>query len=209
LSKSNGSVTAIGPEATNGAEPTIEFSQPYMVDVTMCGSSDMLFHRYNCEAVEAKSKAAKGSRGKKTDDVETYVYRNEEGILCLPGSYLRGSLINAARFKQDPRSPRKSAQDLYKAGVVSLTDLAPLGKDKWDYEHKCRELVQRSAVTRVRPAIKAGWQATIRLMVLVPEYIRPDDLLDTINMAGRLVGVADKRPTYGRFQVTKFDIGMQ
>jgi hypothetical protein len=33
-------------------------------------------------------------------------------------------------------------------------------------------------------------------------------LHDVIINAGRLIGVGDFRPTYGRFIVTKFDIGL-
>jgi len=155
-----GKVTAIGGEApTNGATSAIVATMPYIATVRILGSADLLFHRWNCEAVEEKSKAAKGSKAKKTDDIETFVYRDDTGMLSLPGEYLRGAIINAAKFRQDPRSPRKSAMDLYKAGVVSLTTLATLGRDKWDYEHKCRVTIQRSAITRTRPAIKKGWEA--------------------------------------------------
>ncbi len=205
----NGELTVVGPEPTNGAIETLEMSQPYAVDVTLTGTADILFHRWNCEAVAEKAASAKGSKAKKSDNVESYVYRNDDGELCLPGEYLRQSVIHAAKFRQDPRSPRKSAMDLFKAGVVSLTALAPLGVKAWDYEHKCRVMVQRNGITRVRPAIKAGWKAVVQLMVLTPEYIRPADLLDVLNNAGRLVGLADFRPTYGRFAVSKFDIGFQ
>ena len=98
--------------------------------------------------------------------------------------------------------------DLYKAGVLSLTELAPLGgKEKWDYEDRRRVVIQRSAVTRVRPAMATGWEAEVQLMVAVPQYIRPADLHDVLVMAGNLVGVADFRPSYGRFRVTSFDVG--
>jgi hypothetical protein len=120
--RTNGDVTAIGPEVTNGAAQAIEFSQPFTVDVTIEGTADLLFHRWNCEAVEEKSKAAKGSKAKKTDNVESYVYRNDDGQLCLPGEYLRQAIIHAAKFRQDPRSPRKSAMDLFKAGDRAADD---------------------------------------------------------------------------------------
>ena len=94
--------------------------------------------------------------------------------------------------------------DLFKAGVVSLTSLAPLGKKEWDYEHKCRVVIQRSAVTRTRPAMKSGWECEIELMVNLPEYIPLDVLCEVIGSAGRLVGVGDFRPSYGRFQVVMF-----
>lgn len=198
--------TEIGPEVTNGGAETIETSIPYRVEVTIKGDADILFHRWNCDAVEAKSKAAKGSKAKKSDDIESYVYRNDDTELCLPGEYLRGAIIGAAKFRQDPRSPRKSAMDLVKAAVISLTPLASLGVKEWDYEHKCRVTIQRNGITRTRPALKAGWQATIILMVTLPEYVSTGMLNGLIADAGRLIGVADFRPTYGRFQVTQFKI---
>jgi hypothetical protein len=198
--------TAIGPNVTNGAKAHIDLSAPYLVRVELCGIADLLFHRWNVEAVEAKGKAAKGSKAKKTDDIESYVYRMDDGQLALPGEYLRGAIVNAAKFRQDPRSPRKSAADLYKAGVISLTPLASLGTDAWDYEHRGRVMVQRNGVTRCRPAMKAGWRASFDLIVNLPEYIPADALQDVIVNAGRLVGVGDFRPTYGRFSVAHFEI---
>lgn len=199
-------VTAIGPEVNNSARAIIETGVPYGAQVRICGTADLLFHRWNCEAVEAKAKSAKGSKAKKSDDIESYVYRDDNNELCLPGEYLRQSVINAAKFRQDPRSPRKSAMDLFKAGIISLTPLASLGVKEWDYEHKCRVTVQRNGITRVRPAMKAGWQADVTLMVNLPEYISPEALNDVLVNAGRLVGVGDSRPTYGRFQVTRFEL---
>jgi len=189
---------------TNGAASAIAAGQPYTATVTIQGTADFLFHRWNCEAVEAKSKAAKNSVAKKTDDIESYVYRTEKGELALPGEYLRQSIIMAAKFRQDPRSPRKSAMDLFKAGVVSLTNLAPLGKKEWDYEDRRRVVIQRNGVNRVRPAMRVGWKATFDLLVTLPEYIAPADLNDVIQTAGRLIGVGDFRPTFGRFQLTAF-----
>lgn len=191
-------------DATNGAAETISASEPYTVAVTIQGSADFLFHRWNCEAVEAKSKAAKNSAAKKTDDIESYVYRNEANELCIPGEYLRQAIIHAAKFRQDPRSPRKSAMDMYKAGIVALTPLASLGKVEWDYEDRRRVVIQRAGVNRVRPAMRVGWKAEVDLMVMLPEYISREDLNDVISTAGRLIGVGDFRPTYGRFQVVSF-----
>lgn len=190
---------------TNGGESAVIASQPYRVAFQLTGTSDMLFHRWNSQAVIEKANAAKNSAAKKTDAIETYVYRNHDSELCLPGEYVRQAIILAAKFRADPRSPRKSAMDLYKAGVVSLTPLASLGKKSWDYEDMRRVVVQRSGVNRTRPAMKAGWKASFEFMVLVPEYISPMDLHAVLTQAGTLVGVADFRPTYGRFAVTSFE----
>lgn len=192
-------------EKTNGGKASIDESQPYVVHLTIEGSADFLFHRWNCEAVETKSKAAKNSKAKKSDDLESYVYRNEDGELCIPGEYLRMAIIGAAKFRQDPRSPRKSAMDLFKASVISLTNLAPLGKKDWDYEDRRRVVVQRNGINRIRPAMRAGWKASFDLMVNLPEYVDRNTLRETIESAGRLIGVGDFRPTFGRFGIVKFE----
>lgn len=197
--------TAIN-DPTNGGESAIDMTMPYVARVAIEGVADILFHRWNVEGIAEKAAAAKGSKAKKTDDIESYVYRDDAGLLCIPGEYLRGSIINAAKFRQDPRSPRKSAMDLFKAAIVSLTPLAPLGVKEWDYEHRCRVMVQRNGVTRTRPAMKAGWRASFDFQVNLPEYVPKDVLHEVVANAGRLIGLADFRPTYGRFMVTEFEI---
>ena len=199
--------TAIG-SVGHGAKSTIDGSKPYIVSVTIEGTCPILFHRWDCDEVEAKSKAKKGSKAKKTDNLETYVYRNEKGYLCLPGKYLRGSIVEAAKFHQDPRSKRRQASGLFKAGVIPLTGDtdASLSVKDWDYEDRQRVVIQRAAITRIRPALHKGWRATIDLQVQTPEHIDPQFLYEVIEQAGRLVGVGDHRPTFGRFQIMKFDV---
>lgn len=205
--KSTKKITEIGGDVpTNGAEEAIYNGMPYVAKIKIKGNADLLFHRWNCEEIEVKAAAAKGSKTKKTDNLESYVYRNDEGEICIPGEYLRMSLIYAAKYKQDPRSPRKSAMDIYKAGIICLNPLASLGVTEWDYEDKRRVVVQRSGINRTRPAMKAGWEADFDVQVNLPEYIKPEDLNDTLSMAGRLVGLADFRPTYGRFQIANFEV---
>jgi hypothetical protein len=191
---------------TNSAKDDIELEMPYRAAVRLTGTADMLFHRWTPEAVDEKAKAKKNSAAKKTDNVETYVYRDDSGMLCVPGEYVRQSIITAAKFRQDPRSPRKSAMDLFKAGVVSLTPLASLGKDVWDYEDKRRVVVQRSGINRVRPAFRVGWTCEFEFLILTPEYISAGDFHDALSTAGRLIGISDFRPTYGRFAVSNFEI---
>lgn len=199
-------------DPTNGAKAAIDTEIPYVVHIKIVGSSDMLLHAWNVEGVEAKGKAKKGSEAKKTDDLESFVRRNEDGLICIPAEYMRMATINAAKFRQDPRSPRKSAMDLFKAGIVSLSPLSPIitregePAKTWDYEHRSRVQVQRNGITRTRPAFKEGWTAEQSLMVNLSGYISPTDLLETITMAGKVIGLGDFRPSYGRFQVTSFEV---
>ena len=191
-------------DPTAGGNASISLSEPYIVALTVEGAADFLFHRWNCEAIEEKGRSAKGSKAKKSDDLESYVYRNDVGDLCIPGEYLRMAIVGAAKFRQDPRSPRKSAMDLFKASIISLTPLASVGRKKWDYEDRRRVVIQRSGINRVRPALRAGWRAKFELLVNLPEYIDRNSLRETIEQAGRLIGLGDFRPTFGRFGIVEF-----
>ncbi len=190
---------------TDGGNEAISYSEPYHVSITVLGSADLLFHRWNAEAVDEKALAVKGSKAKKTDNIESYVYRTLDGELAIPGEYLRGAIVNAAKFRQDPRSPRKSAMDLFKAAVVVTTPLASLGVKNWDYLDKRRVMIQRNGINRVRPAMQAGWKARFDLMITLPEYVDRNVLRETVESAGRLIGLGDFRPTFGRFGIVNFE----
>jgi len=190
----------------NDAKLEIEFSVPYMVEAKIEGTASILFHRWSCEAVEEKAKAAKGSKSKKTDNIESYLYRDEKGNIAIPSEYFRQSIIHAAKFKQDPRSPRKSAMDLFKAGIATIGEMCSLGVTDPDYLDQRRVVIQRNGITRTRPAMQSGWKCKANFQVLLPEYISPALMNETLQYAGRIVGVGDFRPSFGRFQVTGFDV---
>lgn len=204
--KSNRLTALGGSSPSNGGSLGVEVQLPYRCSVTVEGVCPLLFHAWNCESVESKGRARKGSAEKRTDDTESFVYRNDKREICVPGTYLVGAIINAAKFAQDPRSPRKSAMDLFRAAVISLTPLASLGKVEWDYLDRRRVTIQRSAVTRSRPAFKEGWRATFLLLCNLPEYVEPSLLNATIQAAGKLIGLGDFRPSFGRFVVVQFEL---
>lgn len=203
MNNGNGS-TIISAVSNDGA---FAIEMPYTVQVTVEGTAALLFHRWSVDGVEAKAKAAKGSKAKKEDDLESYIYRDQDGFVCLPTEYFRMAVVNAAKYKQDPRSPRKSAMDLFKAGIVGLSDLCSLGVKEWQYVDRRRVMIQRNGITRHRPAMYPGWKASMEFQVLLPEYINPQMLNDTIQSAGKLIGVGDFRPTFGRFQINHFSLG--
>lgn len=193
-------------EVSNDAAEIIDFTAPYRCEVVISGTAPLLFHRWSVESVAEKANAAKGSKAKKTDDVESYVWRCDNGNLGLPGEYLRQSVLVAAKFRQDPRSPRKSARDLFTAAIVSETETADLGVSTWDYLDQRRVVVQRNGITRQRPAMEKGWRAQFRFCVLLPHYLSPDVFNEVLTQSGLLVGVGDFRPSYGRFQVVRFEV---
>lgn len=195
--------TKVADDVSNGAEGGIVSGEPYRVQFTIEGISDLLFHAWDSDAVEQKGKAPKGSAEKKSDNVESYVVRNKSGEIVLPATYMRAAIVEAARFEQDPRSPRKCFRDLAKAAFIVEAD-ASLGTHEWDYLHRCRVVIQRNAVPRQRPAFSMGWKATFTIQIILSEYLPERLLRRLVDNAGKLIGIADYRPTYGRFVVTEW-----
>src|SRR5258708_27955437 len=130
--------TETGPSSNDGEDAALA-SAPYRLSFTIRGVADLLFHRWSNEDVAAKATAKRGSAVKKTDNLEAYVWRDDEGQVCLPGTYVHKAMIEAGKFMQDPRSSRaKQACDLFKAAFWPVTLLYPLGAT-WEFEDKRSE----------------------------------------------------------------------
>lgn len=191
---------------TNGNGSVVALDASYAVEVVLVGTAPILFHRWDDASVERKSRAAKGSQAKKSDDVETYVYRTSDGEIGIPGKNFKACLREAGRSLPDPRSPRKSARDLVQSTVQIEPFIASLGRTTWDALDVQRVVLQRNAISRVRPIFREGWEVAFEVVVLAPEYVRPDWLHDLITRAGRFIGLGDFRPDYGRFRMDTFQV---
>lgn len=186
--------------------------EPVLYAVEITGDSPILFHRYNIEDVNMKASAKKGSDIKKTDNPEAYIWRNADGLICLPFEYFKQSMAIAGKKFKDPSSSggRKSAMDLINAIIVNggPDDLSPIVTHNnemaktWDSLDTRRCVVQRAAVQRARPRFAAGWRARFVVQVQDPQYMERQFLARIIASAGRFVGVADFRPNYGRYTLT-------
>jgi len=197
---------------SNGAQRIIGEHEPYVARITVKGVAPLLFHNYNVESVAEKGKAAKGSAAKKSDDIESYVYRvsQEDDRLGVPGANLCRALAVAAKSIPDPRSPRKSMMDLVTASVIPLDDVAPFIPDvtEWDFVDTRRVVIQRNAVPRQRPAMHKGWTIMFTVGVQAPEYVPVETLQMLATRAGMFQGLGDFRPTFGRFSVVNFETGL-
>ena len=132
------------------------------------------------------------------EDCEAYVYRTPTGDLGIPGAYLRGAIVQAADFY--------GLAEVFRSGIACFPDVASIGKRTWDYLDRRRVRVGRRSTTRIRPAIKAGWEAEFVVLVTNSDYISPSLLQVMIEKAGLIAGLGDFRPTFGRFEVVHFEV---
>lgn len=64
----------------------------------------------------------------------------------------------------------------------------------------------RAYVTGLGLACKLPGVRVFETDVMTPEYIAPMELHAVLTQAGVLVGLADFRPTFGRFGITSFEV---
>lgn len=204
------SILHVGVEEPGGALGSLhQLGQPFAANITLRGVSPILFHRFDCDAVEAKARATKNSRAKQTDNLESFVYRDAEGFLCVPGVALHAALVCSAKHNQDPRNPRASMMALAKAGLVVEPHLARFqpSVQTWDFEDRRGVVVNRGRVIRIRPAMREGWRLSFQVRSILAQYITPEVLYELLVRAGQTVGLCDFRPAFGRFLVERFEVG--
>jgi hypothetical protein len=204
LEGSNGLDNVNTPD-DNGADSIIELIRPIRVYAKIKGTADLLMHKWNAEYVDAKAAANKNSAEKKIDDPEKFISRNDKGEVCIPSEYVRMSIIHASKSLPDPRSPRKSMMDLMKASFIMQDKLLSFKVKKWDYLDRRRVVIQRSGINRTRPAMLAGWELEFYATIIQSQYVPVGTFRKLLWMSGQFVGLADFRPSFGRFDVIHFE----
>ena len=91
----------------------------------------------------------------------------------------------------------QKAEDVEKISQQRVSERARLEEEYLRYHREFRD--------RKRRIPSAGWRAEFVFLVNLPEYVSFGMFHGLLIDAGRLVGVGDFRPTYGRFQVVAIE----
>lgn len=199
---------------SNGANEIVEQHKPYIAEIEIEGTERLLFNQANAEEMLLKAKLKRGDDGKKKNIPENRVYRDKDGYLSVPYSWIYGALQNAGASFQDPRSSRgKQAKELFKQCIRTTQSYFPIYngdfRKEWDFiDTKC-ENVNKAKIVRERPAMERGWKCKLEIMVAMPEYISPDQLHKIFDYIGKFCGFGDKHPYYGQFKIVGFEIKEQ
>jgi hypothetical protein len=122
------------------------------------------------------------------------------GTPCIPGEVLEAGFIEASRKS-------KRGQQA-KAGIMSdgfwplEYDGSKMPNELWEdesYRLTVGVRVQRNRIMRTRPIFRE-WAATVQLDYL-PDQLNADEVIETMGILGRVVGLGDWRPRFGRFEI--------
>jgi len=193
---------------SNDAENMILSEIPYRAVIELVGTEKLLMHCWSNAVVSEKSGGKKNTAKKKTDDIESYVLRDEKDRIVIPTLNFCAAIREAGKSFQDPTSPRKSLRDRLKAVIIPGEEYGLMngGVKAWDFIDARRVVIQRAGITRSRPGFEKGWTIKFEIIVLEPEYINKELLFSLVETAGKFQALGDFRPTFGRFRVNKFEI---
>jgi hypothetical protein len=181
------------------------------VRLKLTGTRPLLMHNgqladpTNTHTKEIKTITSK--RGKTEADFEELrklewlgsLYLDEHGRPCITEDMILGALISGARKTKKGKQAESAvlceapSYAINHAGPSDLLEMFEAGKF-CDYRGV---VIGQSRVMRARPRFDV-WSAEVALCV-DEETINVGEVLDAMSTAGRLIGMGDFRPRFGRF----------
>lgn len=135
-------------------------------------------------------------------EAESVLYKDAEGIICIPHLTMLGTLREAAKEHKAPGKGRRSLSRFILSGVRVHPEMIPLNPQEWTVDAR-PVVVQRSRIMRWRPRFD-NWSLSFDLEIVDPATITPVALRNVLDDAGRFVGICDFRPLFGTFTIAEF-----
>jgi hypothetical protein len=128
------------------------------------------------------------------------LYLDDDSRLVMPGENIERMLVDAAK-KQ--RLGREFTSAIICDGLWPIEYEGPksaddLWKDKRFVDRRAVK-VQTSRVIRTRPKFNV-WSLSF-VVDFLPSVLNRDQVRDALVVAGRIVGLGDYRPKFGRFEI--------
>lgn len=121
----------------------------------------------------------------------------------IPGQNFERCLVDAARITKSGKKIERGVFVTSNVNPLSYDgprDLDGLWKDE-NFRHQASVKVGTSRVTRTRPHFKEGWEVYAE-GVYDASVINLEELGQIAGTAGRMIGLGDWRPRFGRFTAT-------
>lgn len=178
------------------------------VDVIIKGISPLLMNRPDLMDIDEKSKRRLAGVDKSKEDFEKKKYLNDEGLLFTPDTHLKGALIESGKkAKVKGQGKATYSKIIGYAVLVSPSQIVHQSQDVEPYTVLAVNPNTKGRNALTRPMLKE-WELSFQIEY-DSEEIPAEVLKECLDNAGRRVGIGDWRPqkkgTFGRFMVTKFE----
>jgi len=181
------------------------------VKVTIQGTSPLLIHAPDVEKMSANTKGRRTNvilRGR--DEALSALYVNDKGLLYVPNTWIKGTMINiSGLFKVRKRSA--------KSLIAGSVDIVQGKNDQLIFDKKFKPedidvdtrtvVIQKARVVKSRAKLN-DWSLSFDLNYDEVELDAPV-IENMLVEAGKKVGIGDFRPQksgpFGKFEVVKFE----
>lgn len=137
------------------------------------------------------------------------LYVDEQNRPCWPGENIEAMLIASA--KKNRMGPSAKSGLFVNGNSIIIHDGPRTADGLWKfksfeknpYVSRVPVVVNKSRVMRTRPIFQ-DWSLEFTVHYM-PDIINREDLIDFVKRAGKMIGLSDWRPKYGRFIVESFE----
>ena len=185
------------------------------LNIEITGDTLIMHNGRTANPLDPYSKAMKELSGKrnKTDadnirlsrlEYEAGLYVNKDNLPIIPSRILEANICEGARKTKEGKLALSGLfvdtdADLeFEGGPMTVEELV----DSEDHKLTVSVRIGQSRVMRTRPLFK-DWRAMFTCSINA-SVATPSQLKQWLENAGKLVGVGDWRPRYGRFEVVSF-----
>ena len=148
-----------------------------------------------------KIKTAKRDRVKEAEKV---VYRDKHGVLFVPSTAIKGTIIQASAYK---KAGKYALRPIISGGMRIKEQEITLNETKYEIDLRTG-VIQRARIVIARPRLDK-WK--LNFTIIYDEDLIPDPIIikTVLIEAGKRVGILAFRPQkngeFGMFEVTKFE----
>jgi len=170
------------------------------IDVTITGIAAILQHRFVVDEEDPSANKHSGFRDY-SDEVKKSLYLTEDGKLCQTADQVMGSMIKAAVSFKIPGRGKKTYKDLTKAALIVTPEYIPHKIQTWRVDRRMVR-IGPARIVRERPRLDE-WELDFSIETIDKQFPFAA-LKDILDEAGKMQGLGDFRPRFGRFTVTRF-----
>jgi len=170
-----------------------------VLSVKITGSRPLLMH--SPQGIGQSSTTKKVTVHDPEEEAAAVLYKNKEGVICVPSLAVLACLRKAATEHKAPGRGKKTLKDFVYSGLRIDPDLIPLTPQEYDVDIR-PVVINRSRVMRGRPKFDT-WSLDFKLTIQDTSVWEPSMVREVLEGAGKFVGLLDFRPLFGTFTVTE------
>jgi len=175
------------------------------IQVTIEGTTPILFNRFRDTAIEGKSKKRTGAMAEA--EIEDKLYQDENGKTQLPATYIRNSIVEASKQFKIVGKGKSTYSKLVASTVMIEPFYIELKANKYEvFRISAVNPMTKGRMMTERPKYNK-WTASFDIL-LNDDSVPVSVMNEILEQAGKYVGVGDWRPEkkgmFGKFMITSF-----